>query len=101
MITLSRGKALWTIAGIVFFVLAVLAFIWAGSVQTTILQAISCPVYQAPATPDPTWPIACGGQQAVNFANPNVWAFAPSVAFAVLGLASLRHAWRLPDSGVR
>lgn len=80
--------------------MAVLAFIWAGSVQPTTLQAISCPVYQAPATPNPAWPTACGGQRAADIVNLNVWAFAPSLALAVLGVACLRHAWRLPDSGV-
>ena len=79
--------------GVFFLVLTLASFVWAGSQQTTVLAVISCPVYQAPSTPDPGWPTACGGQRVVpaSAVTVNLAAFAPSVLFAILGFACLGY----------
>ena len=41
--------------------LAVLALASAACEQPRILSTVSCPVYQAPQTPDPAWLKQCGG----------------------------------------
>jgi len=41
----------------------------AGCAQCT-LQTISCPVYQPPQTPQPDWPIQCGGTRQVDSCTP-------------------------------
>ena len=81
------------VAGLYFLALSLAAFVWAGSQQTTVLNVISCPVYQPPSTPDPAWPTVCGGQRVVpeDVVNVNLAAFAPTVLFAIVGFAFLAY----------
>jgi hypothetical protein len=89
----THRHRLAVVGGLLLLALAALAFVWASSLQTTVLRTISCPVYQPPVTPDPAWPTGCGGQQVVaaTYGDLNLAAFASCVLLVILGLASLRY----------
>jgi hypothetical protein len=90
---MRHRRAIAVVLGVLSLGAAVLAFVWAGSQQTTILHQISCPVYQPPATPNPAWPQACGGQQPdLAATGTNAAAFIPALFFLVIGLACFRYA---------
>lgn len=87
----------WLLASIVFATLAVVSLAWAASQQQpSILETISCPVYQAPETPHPSWPRQCGGQRDVGGATSEIdlVLFTPSIVFGVLSVVSFRRSRR-------
>lgn len=87
--TVNRSRVA-IVAGLLLAGLSRAALLWETNQGNTVeLVTISCPVYQAPATPMPEWPTVCGGQRAVSTLQVNLPALAPSLVVAALAMALL------------